>query len=368
MRPYVKVSRIVFNAVYRMRCARAERRDEAVFLSRQTDSPSYDFSELAREFEERGWKVTMHLKKVRVRNLPAYVRHVLVEIGLLARCRVAVLDRYDPVVSLLDFECDAPCESDAVNCEFPSRPLVLQLWHAFGAFKKFGYQTNDTPEGHSFDFMRDYKIHRNYSWVVCSGEGCRAAFAEAFACPVERVVALRRPEYAELVALREDARNRAKAHGRRKVLMAPTLRINDESAHPFRELYEHRAEFEGGIDADVVWAFHPLEDGLPAPGNVSDALLDCDVVVTDYSSLVYEAYLLGKPAYFYVPDIDSYRVSPGVNFDPVELAPALCATTESELAGLIAAGCYPTEEFEAFVAHAFDAPETPIADFVLSKL
>ncbi|MBP3866403.1 MAG: hypothetical protein J6D25_01150, partial [Eggerthellaceae bacterium] len=41
----------------------------------------------------------------------------------------------------------------------------------------------------------------NYSWVVCSGEQCRPAFAEAFSCPVERVVALDRPEYDELTSM-----------------------------------------------------------------------------------------------------------------------------------------------------------------------
>ena len=392
-RVLVSTAAFAFKALYRV-SNKKRRRDEAVFLSRQTNTPSYDFAQIAQEFERRGWKVHMHLKKVSNRNLPSYAFHVLKELRLLGRCRVALLDRYDPVVSLLDFECDRAPEEHAANSasagsaapasnaprnntassssptnwDFPRKPVILQVWHAFGAFKKFGFQSVDTPEGHSADFTSTFNIHRNYSWVFCSGEGARPSFAEAFSYPIERVVAMDRPEYDELAAkARERAERRAaREPGPLKVLMAPTLRINEDSAHPFRDLYEQRASFEKAVadacGATVQWSFHPLESKLPAPGNVSDQLLACDCVVTDYSSIVYEAYLLGIPALFYVPDIQSYRVSPGLNTDPSTTCPGLCAFTQDELVASIAdladaaAQTYPKEELEAFAASAFDIP------------
>ena len=141
-----------------------------------------------------------------------------------------------------------------------------------------------------------------------------------------------------------------------RVLMAPTLRKSAESAHPFRELFAERDRFESQVDARIEWAFHPLEQNLPAPGNVSEELLGCDLVVTDYSSLVYEAYLLGKPVLFYVPDIGDYRVSPGLNVDPGIVAPELCANTPEELAQLIGkalAGDYPADALQRFIGDAF---------------
>ena len=370
-RPHVMAARVAFNALYRA-FRRGERVDEVVFISRQTDEPRYDFAALADEFRARGWNATMHLKKVRTRNLPSYVGHVLTEIRLLGRCKVAVLDRYDPVVSLIDFECDeraacsgalaAPVNENQVgyaNLAFPNKPVVLQLWHAFGAFKKFGFQTVDTPEGHPSDFIRDWRIHHNYSWVVCSGEDARPGFAEAFSVPLDRVLPLNRPEYDELVALETGAESQSP---RMRVLMAPTLRKSDEVAHPMRDLYAVRDAFEGAVDADFVWAFHPLEEGLPAPGDVSAELLDCDIVVTDYSSLVYEAQLLGKMVLFYVPDIDSYRITPGLNHDPVDLSPALCALDAGELVVMLHElvcdrGSYRRDQLDRFVGRSFDAPE-----------
>ena len=405
-------SKLAFNILYKAQRKR-DRACEIVFLSRRIDAPSYDYEQLGREFERRGWHVTMHLKKVTGVNMIPYAFHVLKEIKLLGRCKLAVIDRYDPVVSLLDFECetfddsrvvagegdfdrggtqcasahaddaglDSPQGSQDVqrremrNVEFPLEPVILQMWHAFGAFKKFGYQSIGTPEGHSADFTRSYSIHRNYSWVMCSGAGVREQFAEAFSCPVERVVALDRPEYDELTALaaRRSVIRRGEGERPFSVLMAPTLRINDESAHPFRDLYRTREAFEDCLDAQVRWSFHPLEEGMPAPGNVSEHLLECDCVVTDYSSIVYEAYLLGVPVVFYVPDIDEYRLSPGLNTDPVRTSPELCACDSQALSELLRAlveapGSYDFDALARFVGKAFDVDDDRSAGSAASRL
>lgn len=395
-RAFAKASKVAFNVVYKA-CAQPIRRREVLFLSRQTDSPSYDFAQLAEEFERRGWKTTMHLKKVTARRIASYAIHVVKELKYLGRASIAVLDRYDPVVSLLDFECDqmpgrlsgqddaspAPC-----NVEFPIKPIVFQMWHAFGAFKKFGFQSVDTPEGHSSEFTDTFNIHRNYSWVMCSGEGARKAFSEAFSRPLDRVVAFDRPEYDELAHLRRVreeaiAENKLKDPAQHKVktiLMAPTLRINKSSDHPFRDLYETRQSFEAKLDANVSWSFHPLETGLPAPGNVSEQLLGCTLVVTDYSSIVYEAYLLGIPVVFYVPDLESYRESPGLNADPLLLSPQICATTSCDLVELLRTftadeGAYPFVALERFAGSSFivngnrenSSAASRIADFLIAS-
>lgn len=380
-RPAVSLASKVFTTLYRAQ-AKEQRCDEVVFISRQTDTPSYDYQMLAREFEARGWKATMHLKKVGSPATPSYVNHVLVEIRLLARCKAVILDRYDPVVGLIDFDRE-PYLGEYADCsvahlEYPRVPLVLQLWHAFGSFKKFAFQTIGLSEGFTAEYFDDYRIHDNYSWVVCSGEGSREAFAQAFSYPLDRVVALNRPEYDELVAIREELQMHDYSFDRKRVLMAPTLRKNKLSPHPFRELHTRKDAFERALEANVIWAFHPLEEGLPAPGNVSDELLFCDIVVTDYSSLIYEAHILGKMVAFYLPDIERFRSDPGLNYDPLELAPSLCARDENALQALIDGWLrdpesYPRHELERFTSHAFDANDGKratqrIVDFMLEHV
>lgn len=336
-RLFARLSKLVFNLLYKLAClAHPHRCEEVLFLSRQANDPSYDFKELAREFEERGWKARTHVRKLSRRSIILYTIHVLKEIVFLSQCKLVILDRYDPVVSLIDFKCEPVNPDDRregiAHYEFPVEPVVIQIWHAFGAFKKFGYQSMGTAEGHVKEAFESFCIHRNYSWIICSGEGCKEAFAEAFSYPIERIVVARRPEYDKLMRLREelDRKDEPKKE-RQTVLFAPTLRKSDESEHPFRDLYENRVSLEKELDADLVWSFHPLESGLPAPGDVSEALLEADIVVTDYSSIVYEAYLLGKRAMFYVPDIEHYRKSPGLTTDPLIASPDLVALSERAL-------------------------------------
>lgn len=360
----VAVARFSINALY-FACCALPRRDEAVFVSRQANEPSYDFKAIGREFERRGFRAVFLTRKLQKRTIVRYAFHAVREIYHLARCRICFVDRYDPVISLMNFQCEpqpASCDIPVgVYREFPVRPVVVQLWHAFGAFKCFGFQSHDTVEGHTSKAMELYRIHRNYSWVLCSGEGCRQAFARAFNCPVERVIALLRPGYDEFARLRTAAfaeRGAGEESGL-LVLFAPTLRKSSESRHPFRDLAQEGGWKNLSDVARIEWAFHPLEQEGVAAGTVNQTLLDASIVVTDYSSIAYEAYLLGKPVVFYVPDIDEYRASPGLNSDPLKLCPRIAFTDEWRLFAFLE-DClndpelYPWDAFEAFAGSAID--------------
>lgn len=372
----VGTARAVFNGLYRIFCLQ-RRRDEVLFVSRKSGNPSYDYVECGKAFCARGYKpvfLSQHLKKSAV---VAYTGLVLRELYHLARCKVCVIDRYDPVVSLLDLKCEPTDLHDAQHLEFPIEPVVIQLWHAFGSFKKFGYQALDVAEGHSSEEAALFRIHRNNSWVICSGEGARKAFAEAFACPVERVVPIGRPEYHKLC----DMRARMQAKGPRydgmakpAVLIAPTIRKYDKAADPFVEFQRCEKRLFQSERYNIAWSVHPLTAGKDAGGDVPLSLIDADIVITDYSSIVYEAYLLGKLVGFYIPDIQYYRSSPGLNADPALLCPRLAADNPDALAKMLDAwiqdrSSYPYDELERFVAGAFancsDDPAADVADFAI---
>lgn len=375
-----------FNGLYRLFCL-GGRREEVMFVSRKANQPSYDYLECGEAFSRHGLEPVYLAQKLGAKTIIPYAWLAIREIYHLARCKVCVVDRYDPVVCLIDFECEAPSEEErrSLHHDFPAQPIVIQLWHAFGAFKKFGYQALDIPEGHSTQEAMLFKIHRNYSWVVCSGEGARKDFAEAFACPVERVVPLSRPTHRrmrELAAGRQEVQGRPQQGGmelsaKPVVLFAPTIRKYDKTAHPVQDLMEREVELFAEAPYEVRWALHPLESGREASGGVPEHVLQADYVVTDYSSIVYEAYLLGKHVAFFVPDIEYYRESPGLNVDPTQACPRLCAVTQSELLAKLGEWAqhpetYPQNELECFIDGAFEGsgedPAADIADFVLRRL
>jgi len=330
-----------------------------LFLSRQTNVPPYDFLSLGKAFEGQGYTPLYHVRKLSKRTVLRYVGHVVKEIYYLARCRLCFLDRYDPVTCLLDFKYEpVRGQQDGLYHEYPVEPIIIQLWHAFGAYKCFGYQSADTSEGLSRKTLRAFRVHRNYSWIICTGEQARKPFSEAFAYPLDRVLNLGRPEYYLLTQEKDAPPKDAAAVP--TVLFAPTLRYDKAAVHPFHALYDGRAQRFASLPADMVWSFHPLENAGTATGAQYELLSRADYVITDYSSIVYEAFLLGKKVLFYVPDIEEYRIAPGLNVDPEQEAPALTTRQDDELyellEGLITGAIdYPQDALEKFIGDTFDA-------------
>jgi CDP-glycerol glycerophosphotransferase (TagB/SpsB family) len=371
---FAVIARRVFNGLYGL-FRIGGRRSEVLFVSRKSDAPSYDYLECGAAFERRGLKPVYLSAHFKGSSKMSYFKLILRELYHLARCKVCVIDRYDPVVSMLDFECERELDSDAEHNELPVEPVVVQLWHAFGAFKKFGLQSLDVAEGHSSAEAEQFQIHRNNSWVVCSGEGARKAYAEAFGCPMQRVVTLSRPEYRKIIELRSSQGDKAQLAAMDKpiVLFAPTIRKYDRALNPFEDLERNGFEGHYAQSYRVQWSAHPLVAGGDAKGDVPEGLLQSSVVVTDYSSIAYEAFLLHKMLVFYVPDIAHYRISPGLNADPEALCPALVAKTEFELNEKISSWLnnpvtYPWHELENFVGDAFVGcgcdPATDLVHFI----
>lgn len=370
---FVALSKLIFNMFYALFCF-FPRKDVILFTSRQTDSIPNDFKALGEVFKKRGYESVFLTKKLTKRTAIPYTIHVLREIYYLARCRVCILERYDPVISLIDFKYEVSY-SNAIHREFPVEPIVIQLWHAFGAFKRFGYQSVGTKEGHSQSVVKRFQIHRNYSWIICTGEDSRKPFAEAFGYPLERVIALSRPEYESLS--QEKLKISKKDQVRLSFLFSPTLRKSTASTHPFRDLHFKSSTLFKEIDANIMWSFHPLENGASTAGTQHDLLEGIDYVVTDYSSIAYEAYLLGIGVLFYTPDISEYQNSPGLNNNPLELCPKitfLCWSDLAECMNKLINGevVYPMKELDNFIGTTFDieaeGTTDRIVDFALSHI
>ncbi|MER6441013.1 bifunctional glycosyltransferase family 2 protein/CDP-glycerol:glycerophosphate glycerophosphotransferase [Streptomyces sp. NPDC001185] len=71
---------------------------------------------------------------------------------------------------------------------------------------------------------------------------------------------------------------------------------------------------------------------------VEDLCLAADVLVTDYSSIMFDYAGLDRPIIVYAPDWEMYRSARGVTFDLLEQPPGAIATTEEELAKVLLDG------------------------------
>jgi CDP-ribitol ribitolphosphotransferase len=293
---------------------------------------------------------------------------------LLAAADVVVLDDYQPAIYQL---------------RPGSEPRIIQLWHASGAFKTVGYSRVGKPGGPS-PYSR---VHKNYTHAIVSSAFDVPFYAEAFGIPEARVIPTGIPRMDRFFdeAARAEGRERAHAafpatEGRTTILFAPTFRGNgprdafyDYGRLDFARLHALAVE----KDAVVIMRMHPfvaepppipeelrdrLVDGSRAEIDVNDLLFGVDLLVTDYSSIVFEYSTLGRPMLFFAYDLDEYVATRDfyVPFD--EFVPGRIVRTFDELLDAIRRDDYQVEKVAAFAARHFDHLDGTSTDRVIDEL
>jgi len=136
--------------------------------------------------------------------------------------------------------------------------------------------------------------------------------------------------------------------GQTAVLYAPTHREYAEDPTPPLDL----ARFADALGPDhVVMARlhyfhdeHPLLRELHDAGRIRDVAahpsveelcLAADVLVTDYSSIMFDFAVLDRPIFIHAPDWERYREQRGTYFDLLTEGPGPVARTDAELLDLM---------------------------------
>jgi CDP-ribitol ribitolphosphotransferase len=106
-----------------------------------------------------------------------------------------------------------------------------------------------------------------------------------------------------------------------------------------------------------------------ADPDLNELMLISDVLVTDYSSAIYEFSLLGRPIAFLAADGDAYQRERGFYLDFLADLPGPVFTTTADLAAAIRANAFDLERVRAFAAASFDVVDgratTRIVDEVI---
>ena len=242
---------------------------------------------------------------------------------------------------------------------------LVQLWHACGSFKTFGFSRLGKPGGP----QENSKNHRNYDAAMVSGSKMIPVYSEAFGIPEQNVKALGVPRtdiffeegYRECV--REKLFGKYPQLKEKKVvLFAPTFRGagNKTAYYPtdkvnWDRFFEAVSEeyfvilknhpfVKNMFTYDEKWADRVLD--LTGKDNINDLLFLTDVLVTDYSSSVFEAALLQIPMVFYVFDKEEYLENRDIYYDFDSFVPGAQAKTEEELLEAIKAALEGSQEYE----------------------
>ena len=275
-----------------------------------------------------------------------------------ATSKVIILDEYTPQIHLLDLK---------------EETKLIQLWHACGAFKTFGFTRLGKPKGSP----QPTRNHRSYDYVTVSSEYCKKCHSEGFGIPTKNVVptGIARTDvffdekyksdfidkfYSEYPDLKD----------KKIVLFAPTFRgsVKATANYPM-ELFDLNEVCETlGEDYAIIIKHHPfIMEKHPIPEEYKDRVIDLsdnmeindllfisDVIITDYSSLVFEASLVNVPMLFYAYDLQSYIRSRDFYFDYKLYVPGKICASLYTLLEAIKNNDFESEKIEKFRDMFFD--------------
>lgn len=250
---------------------------------------------------------------------------------------------------------------------------LIQVWHACGAFKTFGFSRLGRPGGQK----QKNNAHRNYDFcTVSSSEICKY-YAEGFGLSLEKVVptGVPRTDIFFSEEYKEKARNEIYSKyphlkGKNVILFAPTFRGNGkksgyypENRFDFIKLYEH---FKG--EYVIIIKHHPfVNNRVEIPAEYEGKIIDMsdneelnellfitDVLITDYSSVVFEASLLDIPMLFYSFDLQNYIATRGFYYEYDSFVPGKIVYNMDSLIEAIDKKDFESEKIDAFKHKFFD--------------
>ena len=249
------------------------------------------------------------------------------------------------------FITDACQITSCVNLREETR--LIQIWHACGAFKKFGFSTALLKFGDSEKRMLKYPYYKNTAYITVSSPEIVWAYEQAmnssvFKSKVVPVGVSRTDLFFEKDFI-ESAKERVyeafpNARNKKVILYAPTFRGKVRSAGTGMVDVE-RFYQELGDEYVLIIKHHPYVKNPPMINeeyadfaadlsktcDIEDLLCTADICISDYSSLVFEYSLFERPLIFFAYDIDSYNDWRGFYYDYDELTPGPVFTTDDEI-------------------------------------
>ena len=234
---------------------------------------------------------------------------------MLASSDIIIIDDYLPFVYKFDY---------------PANVKIVQAWHACGAFKSLGFERIGKAGAPKIDT----RVHKCYTHMPVTSMHSALHHAEGFGLPENVFLPIgvprtdiffdedyRKKVTDELYELYPVLKERSKVY-----LYAPTFRGQNalNATFPYHRIdFITWGEFLKKENSILLIKMHPfVEEPVPIPEEYADYMLDLseyrevndilfisDVLITDYSSVMYEFSLLRRPMYFFAFDLIPYTRS-----------------------------------------------------------
>lgn len=287
---------------------------------------------------------------------------------LLAQSGMIFIDDHAPVLDWMKLDEDT---------------TLVQLWHAGAGFKSSGY----SRWGHD-GCPAPQSCHRQYKYGIAGSKNIAPFFSEVWGINDEQVLPTGMPRMDEYL----DEEHKQKkidelyqqfpmCKGKKVILFAPTYRgRNKMTAYYPYELIDFEKLYEiCGDEYVVLFKMHPwVNENITIENKYADKFLDVktypnindlfyivDLLITDYSSNIFEYSLMRKPMLFFAYDKIQYSFSRGFHRAYEESAPGKVCYTFEELLTAIVDKDFEFEKVEQYITHHFDYIDSGASDRVI---
>ena len=330
--------KVHFPKVYSSYCTEPVQENKVLFLEMRFTKLSNSFELIYKALEESGeydLKCSyVQFNFIRGREFTQRVNEMLKE---LATAKYVFVDDASLILSSI------PLRKETV---------AINLWHACGAFKKFGRSTAELKFGSSAATLDKYPNYGNLTHVTVSSPEVVWAYEEAMHLPkgIVKATGVSRTDQfydKEFVESRKQKLYEImpEAKDKKVILYAPTFRGHVATASSPDRIDFERFCRELGNEYVIVCKHHPFVKNPPIIPeelqhfardltkylSIEDLLCCADICISDYSSLVFEYSLFEKPMIFYAYDYDNYCDWRGFYYDYSEFTPGPVVQTEDEL-------------------------------------
>lgn len=351
----------------------SRRKNTILLMSEQNDTIRYNLKAVADRMKERGMEKDFRIL-YSARSAAAESQSLKSWFSLiqkLAQSGIIFLDDHAVVLNWLKLSKDTK---------------LIQLWHAGAGFKSSGYSRWGHKGGPGAA-----SCHRQYTFGIAGSKNIAPFFSEVWGINDEQVLPTGMPRMDEF--LREDYREQKTKElyekypickGKKVMLYAPTYRGRGkkEAYYPYK-----RIDFQGlyeacGDEYVVLFKMHPWVKGnVPIEDAYKDKFLDVskylnindlfyitDLLVTDYSSNIFEFSLMKKPMLFFAFDKTQYAFSRGFHRDYEKSAPGKVCYTFEELLEAFRNQDFEYEKVEEYIRYHFDYIDSNASDRVIDWL
>ena len=286
----------------------------------------------------------------------------------LAQCDMIFIDDHVPLFDWL---------------ELNERTKLVQLWHAGAGFKSSGY----SRWGH-LGCPAPVSCHRQYRYGIAGSRQIGKFFAEVFGINNEQILPTGMPRMDEY--LDENYRKQKTEElyqqypmckGKKVILFAPTYRGRNRATayYPYEMIDFERLYKFCGEEYIVMFKMHPwVAQSVPIEEHMKDRFVDAntfpnindlfyitDLLITDYSSNIFEFSLMRKPMLFFAFDKIQYSFSRGFHRDYEEAAPGKVCYDFEQLMNALEQQDFDYEKVEEYVEKHFDYIDSHASDRVI---